>query len=108
MIADHVKDTPMGRLMKLMHLGGAPFEVEAVCRTSDGFYMAQAAGDVGYNLFLGSPKPISRALPSTQELARSVWASFSDAEKAAIKRLCANPPDGSPIPLGDFITEDRR
>lgn len=43
MIAESVADSTMGRLMRLMMLGGAPQELEAVCRTSDGMYLGQVA-----------------------------------------------------------------
>lgn len=103
MIAESVRNTPMGRLMRLMSLGGAPYELEAVCRTSDGFYLGQVAGDLGYNAFLGSPKHVDQAAPETRALRLADWEGYSLAEQAGVRLLCAFPPDGSPIPLAHFL-----
>lgn len=84
-------------LLRLMSLG----QFQAVCRTSDGYYMAQVPGDLGYNAFLGRPAPVHDGLGHRQML--QVWAALSTDEQVAVWRLAQNPLDGSPIPLdSDF------
>ena len=97
MIAKEVKSTTMGKLMQVMGLGGAPYELEAICRTSDGFYMGQLVGDIGYNVFIGKP---AKPHPGPgRDLTLSVWEGLSEQERKQILSLAAHPPDGSSIPL---------
>lgn len=103
MIADTVKGSAMGNLMRLMCLGGAPYELEAVCRTSDGCYLGQVAGDVGYNAFLGRPKHIDNAQPETRQMVLGIWEGLDEQARLAVKALARRPGDGSPIPLDDFL-----
>ena len=100
MIAKEVRDTAMGRLMAMMCLGGHPQELEAVCRTSDGFYMGQETGDVGYNVFIG--KPNTNAQPSTRDLQHEQWEGYTLQQKVEVLGLAEAPPDGSPIDLEEF------
>ena len=99
MIADSVKGTTTGNLLWLMSLEGCSATLEAVVRTSDGMYLGQAAGDLGYNHFLGQP-----SAPTDYVRRANVkrWASLSESERIAVQALAANPPDGTPIPLADF------
>ena len=97
MIAENVRSTTMGQLMRLMGLGGAPYTLEAVCKTSDGMYLGQLVGDVGYNAFIGQPaKP--HAGPGL-DLTRKVWGELDTADKRAVLALAARPGDGAPIDL---------
>ena len=83
--------------MRLMNLGGHPAELEAVCRTSDGFYMGQVKGDVGYNVFIGRP---SAPHPGPgRDLMLERWATLDALERLAVIALAVRPLDGSPIPL---------
>ncbi len=108
MIAEHVKGTTKGNLMRLMCLGGAPVELENITRTSDGFYIGREPGDVGYNAFIGRPQHIDNAQDSTREIVRTFWDSLSETERLQVQALAARPADGSPIPLNDFLPGDCR
>ena len=83
-------------MLRLMSL---PRHFVGVTRTSDGFYIAQVEGDVGYNAFLGKPQPV-HAGPGLDNALR-IWAGLSDEERKAVHAVAASPMDGSPIPLTD-------
>ena len=85
-------------LLRLMNL--PPSRFAGVMRTSDGFYIAQEQGDVGYNAFLGNPNPVHEG-PGLENTLR-IWAGLTEEEQAAVRTLAANPIDGAPIPLADF------
>jgi hypothetical protein len=86
-------------ILALMNLQAK--RLDAVCRTSDGYYMGQAAGDIGYNAFLGRPEPVHDG-PGRQAMLK-VWAGLSDDEREAVLRLADNPPNGAPLLLvADF------
>ena len=89
-------------LIRLMNL--RPTGAVDVCRTSDGFYMGRAEGDMGYNMFLGKPVPIHYG-PGL-EMTRAYWASLTPGDQAAVSNRAACPVDGSPIPLADFGVEE--
>lgn len=83
-------------LLRLMNLS----QFEGVMRTSDGFYIAQIPGDIGYNFFLGRPAPVHEG-PGLRNTLK-IWASLTEDERKAVRRLAANPVVGSPIPLSEF------
>lgn len=86
-------------LLKLMNL--PPGRFAGVCRTTDGHYIAQIHGDVGYNAFLGRPAPPHDGPGRDSMLA--TWHSLTPRDKAAVISLAANPIDGEPIDLAaDF------
>src|SRR3990167_5095972 len=87
----------MANLMRLMNLGGHPANLEAVCRTSDGFYMGREAGDIGYNVFIGKPSA-PHAGPG-QDMMLTHWKSLDRTAQIAVIALAIRPGDGSPIPL---------
>lgn len=82
-------------LLKLMNL--PPSQFDGVCRTADGFYIAQAKGDLGYNHFLGKPSA-PHAGPG-RDMMLATWASLSPDDKRAVLALAARPTDGAPILL---------
>lgn len=104
MIASHVTDTPMGHLMLVMGIRGAPTSLEAITLTSDGWYMGQLSGDLGYNVFLGRPN--SNPLPETRELLQGHWNGLTAPEQDAVLRLAVNMPDGRAINVTDFVMLD--
>jgi hypothetical protein len=74
-----------------------------VCRTSDGCYLLRQEGDVGYDVFLGKPRPVHDG-PGLDN-ARSVWNGLTDEQKQLVRNV-ANNPDG-PVVLAEFgIGED--
>ena len=85
----------MNNLMRVTLLDMLGFE--SITRTSDGFYLGQLPGDVGYNAFIGAPRPV-HAGPGRDETLRR-WNSLTPAEQIEVSRLASNPPDGTPIPL---------
>ena len=92
MIASHVTNTPMGHLMLIMGIRGAPMELESITLTSDGMYLGQVSGDMGYNAFLGRPN--SNPLPETRELLQGHWNGLSAPEQDAVapgRRGCVRP-----------------
>ena len=90
---------PKEALLRLISLPPSCFS--GVCRTSDGFYIAQAKGDVGYNHFLGKPSPPHSGPGRDGMLA--IWVKLSKGERLAVLSLAAHPIDGSPIRLAqDF------
>ena len=89
------RDTTRNNLLALMNL---PSEtIDRVCRTSDGYYMAQLRGDIGYNHFLGQPNPPHEG-PGRDAMLK-VWASLALPERKDVLALAQNPGDGSPILL---------
>ena len=88
-------------LIKLMNLG--PTGAVDVVRTSDGFYLGQAPGDIGYNMFIGRPSPVHEGPGLEHTLA--VWESLTVQERNAVRMRCNHPLDGERIPLSDFGIE---
>ena len=86
---------PKEALLRLMSLSPACFD--GVCRTSDGFYIAQVKGDLGYNHFLG--KPSAPHVGPGRDMMLATWAKLSKGERLAVLFLAAHPMDGSPIRL---------
>lgn len=82
-------------LLKLMCLPTSRFD--GVCRTSDGNYLDQAKGDLGYNVFLGNPSPPHDG--PGRRFMFDTWDSLSREERKAVLHLANNPMDGSPIRL---------
>ena len=90
---------PKEALLRLMCLPLSQFD--GVCRTSDGFYMAMAKGDIGYNHFLGKPNPPHPG--PGRDMMLATWAKLSNDERQAVLSLAAHPIDGCPIRLAkDF------
>lgn len=87
-------------LIDLMNLG--PLGVTNVVRMSDGFYVGQAPGDIGYNVFIG--KPSTQEGPG-RERSREVWEGLTEQERDAVRARCNHPMDGSRILLEDFGIE---
>jgi hypothetical protein len=56
-----------------------------VMRTSDGHYLAERAGDIGFNAFLGAPNP--RPQPATTRLAWSAFRVLTLTERRSLVRL---------------------
>lgn len=50
----------MRELLQVMNL--EPLQLVAVMVTSDGFYLGRERGDIGFNAFLGMPRPGSFAV----------------------------------------------
>ena len=90
---------PKEALLRLMCL--PPSRFSGVCRTSDGFYLAQVKGDIGYNHFLG--KPSAPHSGPGRDAMLATWVKLSKKEQRAVLFLAAHPIDGSPIRLAqDF------
>ena len=88
-------------LLRVMNL---PARFVGVVRTSDGHYLAQEEGDLGYNAFLGRPAPIHDGPGLTNTL--RIWAGLTEEEQEAVRAAAAYPVDGVPIPLADFGIPD--
>ena len=88
---------PKEALLSLMCL--SPSRVDGVCRTADGFYIAQIKGDIGYNYFLGKPSPPHPGVGRDMMLA--TWAELSKGERIAVLYLATHPVDGLPIRLAE-------
>ena len=86
---------PKEALLRLMCL--SPSRFSGVCCTSDGLYLAQVKGDVGYNHFLGKPSA-PHAGPG-RDMMLTTWTKLSKGERLAVLSLAAHPVDGSPIRL---------
>ena len=84
-------------LLKLMNLPTSQYI--SVCRTSDGYYLAQRRGDLGYNAFLGKPTPPHDG--PGRDFMLQTWASLSPAERVAVWHLARHPLDGLPIRLAE-------
>lgn len=69
----------MTNLLRLMCI---PSHIEAVCKTSDGFYLGQVKGDIGFNAFLGKPK--EPHLGIGRERMMGVWDSLSSNEREEV------------------------
>lgn len=85
--------TAQRNLLDLMNLQ----RFAGVVKTSDGYYIARANGDLGYNDFLGRPTAPHPG-PGRDAMLR-IWNSLSHEERMAVYRLATNPTDGAPIPL---------
>ena len=82
----------MENLVRIMALTG---RATAVCRTSDG-YMGRPPGSMGWDLFLGSPRPVAeREGGHGATWARQVWAELSDRDRFDLVVLCR----GLDVPL---------
>ena len=82
-------------LLRLMNL--PPSRFDGVVRTSDGFYLAQVKGDIGYNAFLGKPSEPHDG--PGRDAMLEVWNGLDEQEKVEVLALAARPGDGSPILL---------
>ncbi len=90
----------MNILLGICHL---PTDFVDVIRTSDGHYLAQRYGDIGFNHFLG--KPNKCPLPGTVEVAKKYWNRAEGlAEKKALLRLARR----KNIQLRDFLPKEKR
>ena len=91
---------PQEALLRLMSIGPS-LGIVAVVRTSDGFYLGQQEGDLGYNAFIGRPPPPHPG--PGRDMMLETWAGLTADEKRAVLMLAYSPVDGSPIPLAaDF------
>ena len=88
---------PKEALLKLMCLPTSRFD--GVCRTSDGHYIAQVKGDIGYNHFLGKPSPPHPG-PGRDGMLMT-WTKLSKQERQAVLFLATYPIDGLPIRLAE-------
>ena len=88
-------DRTWNNLLALMNLPSK--EIARVCRTGDGYYLAQMRGDLGYNHFLGQPNPPHEG-PGRDAMLK-VWASLGLQERMDVLALAQNPGDGSSILL---------
>ena len=88
-------NNPSETMLRLMSIPTSQFD--GVCRTSDGYYIAQRKGDIGYNHFLGRPSPPHDGPGRDQML--KVWGALTKEEKVEVLALAASPIDGSPILL---------
>lgn len=91
-----MNDDAMRNLLRVLNIPDR-MGLVAICRTSDGHYLGQEKGDLGYNVFIGQPAPVHEG-PGLENT-RRIWASLTAEEKVGVRRLASNPPDGSPIPL---------
>ena len=73
----------METLLDLLNL---PPTLAEVTVTSDGYYMARADGDCGFNVFLG--KPSLHPGPG-QDRTRAQWRKLSKSERAGVRKLAA-------------------
>ena len=92
--------SPTENLLNLMNLG--PLGLADVVRTSDGFYLGQEPGDIGFNVFIGCP---SKHEGPGRERTVAVWECLTVQEKDAVRARCNYPVDGSRILLEDFGIE---
>ena len=91
--------TTRENLLRLMCLPLSRFE--GVVRTSDGYYLAQVKGDLGYNAFLG--KPHAPHPGAGMDFMLKAWKGLTTTERIAVLALAHNPGDGLPICLArDF------
>lgn len=77
-------------LLSVTALNGAPFDVEEVTRTVDGSYLARERGDIGFNRFLGRPKPSSWS--------KQQWEGLTNREQLAVLAVAVR----WGVALGDF------
>ena len=89
--------TTQDTLLSLMNL--PPSRFSGVCRTADGYYMASAHGDVGYNHFLGKPSPPHDG--PGRDLMLKVWHELTETERLVVVHLANHPIDGTPIRLAE-------
>ena len=73
----------METLLKLMNVPTSAFC--AVTKTSDGYYLAQAWGDLGYNQFLGIPSEPHPGPGLTRAI--EVWEGISNHERISVMLL---------------------
>lgn len=83
----------MKELIAVLNL---PSSLAAVCRTSDGYYIARAKGDIGFNQFLGAyaPHPGPGRDRSRQTFRAFTWGQKRAAVKQARK---------ASVPLRTFL-----
>lgn len=93
--------SPTENLLNLMNL--RLLGLVDVVRTSDGFYIGQKPGDIGYNAFIGKPNPNEG--PGRRR-SREVWEALTERERVAVRMRCNHPIDGERIPLEDFGIEE--
>jgi hypothetical protein len=81
-----------------------PAGIVDVVRTSDGYYIGQDPGDLGYNHFIGKPPKLH--LGPGLDRTRKRWAELTKAQRIAVRARAVLPRDGEAIPLGDFGVPD--
>ena len=89
--------TPMENMLNVMNLN--PAGLTAVCLTSDGHYLGQRPGEIGYNYFLG---PAGHHNGPGKKYSLDTWNALTPQEQADVLTLAASPPDGEPIPILNF------
>ena len=94
--------SPTENLLNLMNLN--LLGLADVVRTSDGFYLGRAPGDIGHNVFIGCPNPNEGP---GRERSREVWEALTSQERGAVRARCNHPMDGDRIPLEDFGIQER-
>lgn len=83
-------------MLRLMNLPPS-MRFVGVCRTSDGMYLAQVEGDLGYNAFIGKPAPPHPG--PGRNMMMKVWEGLTQEERKAVYAQAAHPVDGWPIGL---------
>ena len=91
--------SPTENLLDIMNLG--PTQAVDVIRTSDGFYLGQQEGDVGYNMFLGAP---GASHPGAgRDASQQQWDALSEGDQIALVSRARAPRAGYSTPLADFL-----
>jgi hypothetical protein len=83
-------------LLSLMAIPSS-FNLEAIVKTADGFYIGRDRGDIGYNRFIG--KPSTPHSGPGKDLILKRWHALSAGEQRLIVHAAKHPLDGSPIDL---------
>ena len=80
---------PFDATETMLRMMALPAIYQAVCRTSDGHYVAMAHGDIGYNEFFGQPAPVHPG-PANDQMNR-IWSGLTDSERHRVLAVAANP-----------------
>lgn len=75
--------TTAQQLLKVMNLD--MFGFVNVVKSSDGFYLGQEEGDIGFNAFIGKPAPVHSG-PGL-ERALSAWKTYSETDQQLVTAL---------------------
>ena len=78
--------TALDNLIKLTNLDC--LNLVDLTKTSDGFYLGRKIGDIGFNTFIGKPKPVHSG-PGLNR-SKCTWQSLDDTEKTLVKAIAYN------------------